>query len=501
MILGAVLKFALHLYMAPGYGFFGDELYTIALSKHLAFGYVDLPPLVPALMALSRALLGESLLAYHIVPALAGSVTLIFVCLIAKEFGGKAFAVALSALGFIVVPIWLSTNSTFCYDSIDQMVLAGFLYVLVLFLRTGNRELWILLGLIAGIACNTKMTILFLGPGFLITLLVSKYRKDLLTPWPWLGGVLCFVMLIPYMLWQSANHWPTLEYWTNYGATRVYDASLPQYLTNLMVYMNPFLLPLWVIGLYRVFRRLNSVNYGFLGLMFLLTLTLMFFTHTPARMLAELFMPLLAASAVFMEELFSGTGWKKWMMKAATATYLLVVGFFTIPLSLPILPANLLPGFTATFMPLSITVHDFNGSVFSTSPVLTGRLGWKKLVQEVAVVYENLPVEERAVAGIYTDWYMTAGAIDQLGPEYGLPHAVSSSLTYYLWGPGYTWDVMLLVTGKTNPATVFFDQCELKATVPYEYAAPVGRPYIHVCRKPKVSVNVIWSSSGMKSYR
>jgi 4-amino-4-deoxy-L-arabinose transferase-like glycosyltransferase len=188
---------------APGYGFFGDELYTIALSKHLAFGYVDLPPLVPALMALSRSLLGESLFAYHIVPALAGSATLVFVCLIAKEFGGKSFAITLSAVGFIVVPLWLSVDSIFCYDSIDQMVLAGFLYVLVRFLRMGDRRLWIILGLVAGVACNTKMTILFLGPGFLIALLVSKYRKDLLTPWPWLGAVLCLIIVIPYLLWQS----------------------------------------------------------------------------------------------------------------------------------------------------------------------------------------------------------------------------------------------------------------------------------------------------------
>src|SRR5512141_106429 len=131
IIIGAIVKFVLHLYIAPGYGFFFDELYTIALSRHLAFGYVDLPPLVPALVALSRFLFGESLFALHIVPALAGSVTLVFVGLITKEFGGRAFAVALSALGFIVVPIWLSVDSIFCYDSIDQMVLASFLYVLV----------------------------------------------------------------------------------------------------------------------------------------------------------------------------------------------------------------------------------------------------------------------------------------------------------------------------------------------------------------------------------
>jgi 4-amino-4-deoxy-L-arabinose transferase-like glycosyltransferase len=141
-----------------------DELYTNALSRHLAFGYVDLPPLVPALVALSRFLFGESLFAMHIVPALAGSFTLVFACLITKEFGGKTFAVALTALGFIIVPGWLMVDSIFCYDSIDQLILAAFLFHLVRFLRTGNKKLWIVLGLIAGLRM-TKMTIFSDGFG------------------------------------------------------------------------------------------------------------------------------------------------------------------------------------------------------------------------------------------------------------------------------------------------------------------------------------------------
>jgi len=260
IISGAIVKFALHMYIAPGYGFFFDELYTIALSRHLAFGYVDLPPLVPALVALSRLLLGGSLFAVHIVPALAGSFTLVFVCLITKEFGGKTFAVAVAAVGFIIVPGWLMVDSIFCYDSIDQLILAGFLFYLIRFLRTGNKRLWIVLGLIAGLACMTKMTILFLGPGFLVALLASRYRTDLITPWPWVGAALCLVLVSPYLLWQSANDWPTLEYWMNYGSQRVYQASIQQYLTNILIYVSPLLLPLWLIGLYRIFRRLDGVN-------------------------------------------------------------------------------------------------------------------------------------------------------------------------------------------------------------------------------------------------
>jgi hypothetical protein len=498
ILVAALVKFSIHLYSAPGYGFFGDEFYTIALSRHLAFGYVDLPPLVPALVALSRALLGESLLAMRIFPALAGAGTLVFICLIAKEFGGKTFAVALAAIGFIIVPLWLSVDSIFCYDSIDQFVLSAFLYTLVRFLRTGNRKLWIALGVIAGVACMTKMTVLFLGPGFLVALLASKYRKDLLTPYPWLGAALCVVIVSPYLFWQFANHWPTLEYWTNYGTIRVYQASISQYLVNIYVYMGTLLAPLWLAGLYRIFRRFDGVDYSFFGIFFVGTLTTLFALHASARMLAASFMPLLAAGAVFIDELTDGARWGSWV-RAGVTTYMVTVGVFFILFCLPFLPPDQLQSFNDTFGSRTPPVKEFNGQASRGSTILFGKLGWNEMVQDVAAVYNELPPEERAVAGIYSNWYMPAGAVDHLGPQYGLPHAVSGSLTYYLWGPGYSWDTMIIIAGRINNLAVFFDECEMKREIQYKYETPFGKLYIHVCRKPKVSANVIWSS--MKSYR
>lgn len=489
---GAIVKFALHMYMAPGYGFFFDELYTNALSRHLAFGYVDLPPLVPALVALSRFLIGGSLFATHIVPALAGAFTLVFACLITKEFGGKTFAVALTALGFIVVPGWLILDSIFCYDSIDQLILAAFLFTLIRFLRTADKRLWLGLGLIAGLACLTKMTILFLGPGFLVALLASKYRRDLVTPWPWLGAALFLILVSPYLLWQFTNHWPTLEYWRNYGASRVYQASVQQYLINILIYLSPLLLPVWLIGLYRIFRRMGAVNYAFLGLLLLVTLALMFGLHATARMIIELFIPLLAACAVFAEEMIQRIRWGNWL-KAAAVLYLLAAGAVNISISLPVMPVERMPAFNSPFRSLYAPLREFNNSNNIPPIFLAGRVGWDELAREVADVYNALPAQDRLVAGIYTDHYATAGAIDQFGPGYGLPHAVSGSMTYYLWGPGYSWDVMLIVTGRSNILSVFFEQCEQKAVTQREYIGS-NRFYIYECRKPTVPAERIWSS-------
>jgi hypothetical protein len=502
IILAAAVKFAIHVLTGARYGFFADELYTIALSKHLAFGYVDLPPLVPLLAALSRMVFGESLTAWHILPALAGAVTLVFVCLITKEFGGKLLAVGLSALGFLIVPAWLVLFSYLSYDAYDQLFLAFFLYVLVRFIRSGNRRLWILMGGIAGIACLTKMTILYIGPGFLVAWLLSKYRKDLLTPWPWLGAALCLLIVSPYLVWQVANHWPTLQYWLNYGMLRLRPASVPEYAVDIFFAMNPALLPVYAIGLWRIFRRFEKTNYAFLGVMFLVTLVLLFCLHAKTWMLAELFIPLIAAGAVGVEEMTAGRILVRKILRPALVSVMVAGGLLVAPASLPILPVESLPAYADKFEFLYNSSKVFNMTPSDYPINLALRIGWEELVRKVAEVYNELPPEERKVAGIYTNWYAPASAIDYFGPRYGLPHAVSGHLTYYLWGPGYSWDVMIILTNgiigmDTASMSLIFQECELKGRVFNPYTIPLNQLNIYVCRKPILSPEEIWQQMEM----
>jgi hypothetical protein len=495
ILLGAAAKFLIHMLTGSAYGYMSDELYTIALSKHLAFGYVDVPPLVPLVMAGSRLLFGESLLALHIVPALAGAGTLVLACLIAREFGGKTFAVGLTALTFLAVPVWLTFDSVFTYDCIDQLVLAGFLFALVRFLRTGNRRLWILLGALAGIACLTKMTLPFLSPGFLAALLISKHRRDLLSPWPWLGALAFLVLLSPYVLWEAANHWPTLTYWSNYSSQRLYEATLPEFFTNLFYSLNPVLLPLIALGVYRIFRRLGETNYYFLGIIFLVTLAVDYLLHARTWMIAEMFLPVIAAGAFCLEEIAAGRKWGPVLRPAAVAAAL-AGGMLVAPANLPIVPAKDLPAYAQDFQFLYGSIRNFNGTSTQYPEYFALRFGWEDLVREVAQVYDGLSPQERQTAGIYTYWYAPAAAVDFFGPRYGLPHAVSGHLTYHLWGPGESsWDVMIIVTRKTNDMAPFFETCERKVALHNDYSVALyNQLTIFVCRKPKVPPEKIWSN-------
>src|SRR6266853_6864220 len=94
----AFANFLLHLYFNNRYGYFRDEFDYMSCGDHLGWGYVDQPPLIPFLIHINRAVLGDSLRSIRFIPALASSLLVVQTALIAREFGGKRFALLLSAV-------------------------------------------------------------------------------------------------------------------------------------------------------------------------------------------------------------------------------------------------------------------------------------------------------------------------------------------------------------------------------------------------------------------
>ena len=93
----ALFYFALHLATSTRYGYFRDALYYLACSEHLAFGYVDQPPLIAFVGWVVRHTLGTSLPALLFLPALAGASRIVFTAVFARELGAGRFGIVLAA--------------------------------------------------------------------------------------------------------------------------------------------------------------------------------------------------------------------------------------------------------------------------------------------------------------------------------------------------------------------------------------------------------------------
>src|ERR1019366_7815548 len=107
----ALAKLALHLYAARFYGYFGDELYFIACARHLAWGYVDQPPLIAAVVDISLRLFGDTLGALRILPAVAAGGLVALSGFFAHRLGGGTYAVAVTMIGVALAPFDLAVGS------------------------------------------------------------------------------------------------------------------------------------------------------------------------------------------------------------------------------------------------------------------------------------------------------------------------------------------------------------------------------------------------------
>ena len=184
----AAVKLLVHLATATNYGAFGDELYFLAAGEHLAWGYVDFPPLTAVQAWLARALFGESVFGIHLLPALLGAGLVLLTGLIVHELGGKRFAQALAGLAVLVAGIYLYVNSYLSMNSVEPLIWMGCAWVLIRMIKTGNTRLWLAFGALAGLGLLNKHTMVLFGAALMAGLLLTPARKLLWSRWLLLGG-------------------------------------------------------------------------------------------------------------------------------------------------------------------------------------------------------------------------------------------------------------------------------------------------------------------------
>src|ERR1035441_5100139 len=146
----AVAKLLLHLYAGRHYGYFVDELYYIACSHHLDWGYVDQAPLIALVAKISGELFGESLPAIRLFPALAGAALVFLTGLVARELCAQLFGQELAARALLLAPEFLATDNFLSMNAFEPLFWTGCAYVLIRIIKTGNPKLWLWFGIQIG---------------------------------------------------------------------------------------------------------------------------------------------------------------------------------------------------------------------------------------------------------------------------------------------------------------------------------------------------------------
>jgi hypothetical protein len=476
--------------LSGGFGMFRDEFYYIACSDHLAWGFVDHPPLSIFFLRLLRLACGDSLFVLRLVPALAVAVLAWLTGRLAREMGGSGFTQFLAALAAGVAPVYLAEGSFYSMNVFEPLCWMGCAWLLLRMIGGDRPRLWVPFGVLAGLGLMNKHSMLFFGGALVAGLLLTRQRRLLAGKWPWIGGAIAFLFLLPNLVWLAGHDWATWEFMRNAQEWKNLPMSPLEFFKAQVLLQHPLTLPLWLAGLAAFLFHPTLKKYRSFGFAFIFLFLLFVAQRGKPYYLSPVFPLFLAAGAVAFERFAAnqlGRG-----ARAAYAALLLLGGLVMLPMWVPLLPVeNQIRytrwiGFTPPRMERTRET--------ALNQVYADRFGWQEMVADVAKAYNSLSPEEQTEVVIYTQNYGQAGAVDYYGGRYGLPKAISGHNNYWLWGPGErSGKVLIIIGGRREDHLQAYEEVTLFAVHNNQYAMPGENDLpIWICRRPKFSLDQLW---------
>ncbi|MBF6558064.1 MAG: glycosyltransferase family 39 protein [Acidimicrobiales bacterium] len=400
---------------SPRYGLHRDELYFLACAHHLAWGYVDQPPLVPAVAWLVNGLIGPFAWAFRLLPALAGAASVVLTGLMAREMGGGRCAQTIAAVAAATSAQLLAAFHLLSTTAFDCFFWALITWLVLRLIRTADTRWFVPLGAVVGVALLNKWNVAFLVVALVIGFATGSDRRLLWSKQAWIGAAIALVIVSPDIVWNAQHGWAQLSMLRSLHAENSTTGASIGFLPAQLIVVGPALCVLWITGLVHLWRSLRwrPLAVGYLVLAAWFTLS-----GAKSYYLAGIYFPLFAGGGVAAERRLRSKG--KPGRVRGWITLMVVGGVVALPLTLPLLPESTLP----------------TGSWESQiNKDLSATVGWPSYVRQVSGIVNTLPPGERSRLVLLTGDYGAAGAIDLYGPRYHLPAARSGHNTFWWWGP------------------------------------------------------------------
>ncbi|HEX2682183.1 MAG TPA: glycosyltransferase family 39 protein, partial [Candidatus Dormibacteraeota bacterium] len=388
LLFGGAASFvvALHLATNGTLGFHTDELYYLDCGRHLAFGYVDFPPIVPVLARLETGLLGTTPWTLRVLPTLLGGFLVALSGLYVRRLGGSLLFQGLALLSAIAAPYLLGTNWVFQTVTFDQVTWMVAMYWFLCLVLDRRPRHWIFLGVTLGVGLEVKYTIagLILGIGVAV-LMTPALREQLRTRYPWMAAGIALLIWAPNLAWQVEEGYPSLTYILNHGGS---SGGPIIYLIQFGVYF-AFLIPLWLAGMISMFRSpvLRPV-----AIASVVPLVLFMFGgkayYAAGTIPVALAQGLMAISRIKRERLRVG-------LEAAVAASTVVEFAAFFFLVVPVTPPD--------------RIHETK--LDTVNEVFADSVGWKEVAVQVWTSYEALG-DARASTVVVSRYYGVPGALD-----------------------------------------------------------------------------------------
>ncbi|HVU95525.1 MAG TPA: glycosyltransferase family 39 protein [Puia sp.] len=422
----------------PVWGPHRDEFLYLAEARHMAWGYMEAPPLLSVFAWLTNGL-GGAMWAIKLWPSLTGAGTFLLVGRMTLHLGGRWFALVLAWLPF-VTGAWLRMHFLFQPNFLDIFFWTVMAYGLTRFAQAGKPLHLYLAGIGLGLGLLAKYTMAFYATGLLAGLLLTWDKKILANRHFYFALLLGLVLFLPNFLWEARHGFPIVYHMKTLQDNQLQYVSAGSFLSDQLLY-NVATLFVWVTGLVWTAR---TRQYRFLAWAFVVTLALLVVGHGKSYYSQGAY-PLLFAFGAVRLEAWANKWWRIGML-----AFSLFIGIRLVPLLLPFkAPATLAEYYV--HHPLARKVGLLRWEDQRDHPLpqdFADMLSWEEMTQKVAKAYACLDSTEKAHTLLFCDNYGEAGAVNYYGPKYHLPPAYSANASFLYWMPRDIdrFDVLLLVT-------------------------------------------------------
>ena len=419
-VLLALAKLALLVPILGRYGWDRDELYFLAAGRHLAFGYVDFPPLTAVAARLVDGTIGPSLLSLRLLCSLLAVVAAVAAGAIARELGASQRLQVLATAAWIVTPYGLSGAVLFHPTFLELAATALAMLAAVRLVTRGEPRQWILLGFWGGVGLESKYTIVVPLAAFVAG--CALWRRDLLLRTEAALGVLIALgLLVPNVIWEINHHWISLDFASSQHAKTASDAPPLTYAAQQIAFLGAGA-AIVVLGLVWLWRRQHLRP-----LVLACAAPSIVFGLEQGRPYYALpaVLPALVAGCLALAERRP----RRVTLAGLGVAHLAVLAL-ALPLVVPILPTRQL-----------VSTGTWDRSFWKDE------IGWHELVAQTATAWHSRTPAERAAGAIVAGNYGVAGALSLYGPAVGLPAPVSGHLSFQYWHPAAMPEHAVLLVG------------------------------------------------------
>ena len=470
----AIIKFILpYLLQNSYYQPQRDEFLYLAEAHHLAWGYMEVPPLL-SVFAWVTNLFGTSMFWLKFWPSLFGTLTYLIVGRIILSFGGKVFALFLGLLPFIF-SAYLRVHFLFQPNFLEIFFWTMIAFTILRFIQTEKNIYLYLFGISAGLGMVSKYSVAFFIISILLALLITRNRKIFLNKHLYFASLIGFLIFLPNLLWQFRHGFPVIEHMRELHQFQLQYVSPVGFLIDQLL-MNLPVVFIWIAGFYFLIFKEQGKYRVFAWAYLLVILLLLYFQGKNYYSLGVY--PVLFAFGAIQLERFALRHSNVWKFVFVLIPFAL--GIPLIPLYLPVYKPEKLAAYYKTKHIEKTGFLRWEDLKDHPLPQDFGdMLGWKEMAEKTVKAYSSLSEEEKKHTFIFADNYGQAGAINYYGRKYNFPTVYSNNASFLYWLPDSVHiENLLLITDDQqemqHPFIKDFQSAVVYDSITHPYAREHG---------------------------